>query len=146
METIWKGFSNPAVTPPDKVTHLKLLHRALNFKNHKDSRYTDDVCRLCRKHKESELHCTHCPALHKTWKKLAEIFTEGDDPVLRVNHEFTIFGLNNKGDRLRPIHSALHKLVWKFIWIDINKETLGHGTPNTHTLLERATKRLEKTS
>ena len=42
------------------------------------------------------------------------------------------------------MHRALHKLVWKFIWINVNSETLGNGKPKPNTIIECALKRLEK--
>ena len=58
--------------------------------------------------------------------------------------EFTIFGLTTSGSLLHPAHSALHKLIWKFIWQNITSETFGNGKPKPHTILRSALKRLEK--
>ena len=48
------------------------------------------------------------------------------------------------GKPLQPAHSALHKLTWKFIWINYNSEINGNGKPKPNTIIECALKRLEK--
>ena len=141
---IWKTFTKSVLTPRDFATHLKFLHRGLNFKNHHDTRYTDKTCRLCQAAEESEAHCNNCHALQHTWYKLAGICEKGGDKVDATAEEFTLFGLTKEGFTLKPMHQALHKLVWKFIWTNMNSETVGNGKPKPNTIIECALKRLEK--
>ena len=82
--------------------------------------------------------------LRYTWDRLAQVCSKGGDTVITNSDEFTIFGLTASGATLQPAHSALHKLVWKFIWQNLNSETLGNGKPKPHTIIRSALKRLEK--
>ena len=143
-KSVWKRFAGSILSPRDFATHFKLLQNGLNFKNHGDTRYTDKLCRFCMKSNESEIHCTSCHKLRPLWGGLAKICEEGGDEVDVTSHNFTILGLTKKGFVLRPIHSALHKIAWKFIWIEMNKETLGKGKPRPFNILHCALKRLEK--
>ena len=100
-----------------------ILHRALWLKGKGGVRH---VCRSCENTDENENwdHFWRCAKLEPTWKKFIEVAntTMGEDHF-GMSRACIFLGIDGSGHALKGTLGLLHKLIWKFIIIDVTKKS-----------------------
>ena len=112
-----RSYMRQILTTRDYHTHFKyILHRNLPLRGTLNS--GNDRCRLCGTHRETHAHLMTCIVLRPLWQRLASMVRQLGARV-RLNTEFIYLGLQTDGSLPKPGVLALHRLVWKFLFIDL---------------------------